>query len=96
MIYIAAYDIEDDAERQKVASILQAWGFVRVQRSLYVGRLPRGAAGDLAKVLARVLKGRGHVVLVPVSESQLEAAVEVGSPPYAPLRPPRYAPALIV
>ena len=73
--------------------MLQAWGFVRVQRSLYVGRLQRAA--DLAAVLARRVK-TGHVALIPVTEELLWGALEVGTPPYAPLKPPRYVQTLLV
>jgi CRISPR-associated protein Cas4 len=85
MIWAAVYDISDDGERSWAASVIQAWGFVRVQRSLYVGRLQRAA--DLAAVLARRVK-TGHVALIPVTD--LRGALEVGTPPYAPLKLPRY------
>ncbi|AFA39129.1 CRISPR-associated endoribonuclease Cas2 [Pyrobaculum oguniense TE7] len=89
MIWLAVYDIEDDGERAKAAAVLQAWGFVRVQRSFYVERLPRGRAADLLRVLALVVKS-GHVALIPVPDSALDGALELGKPPYAPLKPPRY------
>lgn len=95
MIWLAAYDIEDDGERAKAAAILQAWGFVRVQRSLYVGRAPRGVVQDLVKTLGRHVK-TGHVVLVPVTEELLSKALEHGAPPYAPLRPPSYKQTYVV
>lgn len=96
MIFVAAYDIQDDAVRQKVASLLQEWGFTRVQRSLYVGRLPRGSAQDLLKTVERIIDGKGHLVLIPVTEAQLERALEAGAPPYSPLKPPRYGQVLLV
>jgi CRISPR-associated protein Cas2 len=95
MIWVAVYDISDDGERGWAASVIQAWGFVRVQRSLYVGRLQRGRAADLAAVLARRVK-TGHVALIPVTEELLLRALEVGTPPYAPLKPPRYVQTLLV
>jgi CRISPR-associated protein Cas2 len=95
MIWLAVYDISDDGERAWTASVLQAWGFVRVQRSLYIGRLQRGRAADLAAVLARRVR-TGHVALVPVTHELLERALEVGTPPYAPLKPPRHVQALVV
>jgi len=75
--------------------VLQAWGFVRVQRSLCVGRLQRGRAADLAAVLARRVKS-GHIALIPVTEELLLRALEVGTPPYAPLKPLRYVQTLLV
>jgi hypothetical protein len=51
----------------------------------YVGRLQRAA--DLAAKLARRVK-TGHVALISVTD--LWGALEVGTPPYAPLKPPRY------
>ncbi|ACB39519.1 CRISPR-associated endonuclease Cas2 [Pyrobaculum neutrophilum] len=95
MIWLAVYDIEDDGERAKAAAVLQEWGFVRVQRSFYVGRLERGRAKDLLHILSRYVK-RGHIALIPVSREQLEAALELGKPPYAPLKPPRYAQAYVI
>jgi CRISPR-associated protein, Cas2 family len=95
MIWIAVYDISDDGERSWAASVIQAWSFVRVQRSLYVGRLQRGRAADLAAVLAKRVK-TGHVALIPVTEELLWGALEVGTPPYASLKPPRYVQTLLV
>lgn len=88
-IYVAAYDIEDDSVRLKAARVLEAWGFVRVQRSLYVGRLQRARAQDLIHLLARILQGKGHIVLLPLTDDLLERRLEAGTPPYAPLTPPR-------
>jgi len=95
MIWLAVYDISDDGERAWAASVLQAWGFARVQRSLYVGRLQRGRAADLVAVLARRVK-TGHVALIPVTDELLNKALEVGTPPYAPLKPPRYVQTVVV
>jgi CRISPR-associated protein Cas2 len=95
VIWLAVYDIEDDGERAKAAAVLQAWGFVRVQRSFFVGRLPRGRAQDLLHVLARHVK-TGHVALIPVPDDSLDKALELGAPPYAPLKPPRYVQTLVV
>jgi CRISPR-associated protein Cas2 len=47
-------------------------------------RLQRAA--DLAAMLARRFK-TGHVALISVTD--LWGALEVGTPPYAPLKPPR-------
>jgi len=95
VIWVAVRDISDDGERGWAASVLQAWGFARVQRSLYVGRLQRGRAADLAAVLARRVRS-GHVALIPVTDELLGRALEVGTPPYAPLKPPRHGPAVVV
>jgi len=59
-----------------------------------VGRLQRGRAADLAAVLARRVRS-GHVALIPVT-ALLGRALEVGTPPYAPLKPPRHGPAVVV
>jgi len=96
MIYVVAYDISDDGERARVASILQAWGLVRIQRSLFVGVLPRGRVNDLAQVIKRSLKGEGHVLFLPITPELLRKRVEVGVPPYAPISTPKYAEAVIV
>jgi len=96
MIWLAIYDVEDDGERAKIASTLLSWGFARVQRSFYVGRLPRGRAQDLALRISRILRGGGHIVFLPSSEEQLEKSIEVGIPPYSPLRPPRRADAVVI
>lgn len=95
MIWLAVYDIEDDGERARASAILQAWGFVRIQRSFYVGRLPRGRAADLLKILERHVRS-GHVALIPITEELLAKALELGKPPYAPLKPPRYPQTYVV
>ncbi len=80
MIYLVAYDISDDSERERVASALMAMGFVRIQRSVFVGRAPRGRVADLVEAVRRVLRGSGHVVIVPVPEHLFRKRVEVRQP----------------
>ena len=96
MIWLAIYDISDDSERERVAQTLLAWGFARIQRSAFIGRLPRGRAADLAEVLRRILRGRGHIVLIPVTEDQLARRLEIGAPQFDPIRPPRQRQVLII
>jgi len=96
MIWLVAYDVSDDSERERIAQTLMAWGFVRIQRSVFVGRLPRGRAADLREVLARILRGRGHVVMIPITEEQLGRRLEVGAPQFEPIRPPKRQQTLII
>jgi len=84
MIFLAAYDIQDDGVRAKVAKVLEAWGFSRVQRSVYVGRLTRARAQDLLRVVERLLKPGDHLLLIPITEEQLRARLEAGRAPFNP------------
>ncbi len=79
MMWLVAYDISDDAEREKVAALLQAMGFSRVQRSVFVGRGPRGRVLDALERAKRVLRGRHHVLAVPV---QWDLRAEAGTPQF--------------
>ena len=92
MMYLVAYDISDNDERERVASALMAMGFVRIQRSVFLGRAPRGRVADLAEAIRRIVRGRGHVIIVPVPEHLVAKRIEIGQPQFdsaqAALRPP--------
>ena len=49
--YLAAYDITDDRERDRVATLLEGYGF-RVQFSVFQLRLTRSGLGRLERGLA--------------------------------------------
>ena len=60
--YIAAYDVTRDKERDRVARVLQGYGF-RVQRSVFELRLTRGQREQLLRALQALELQSGFVSL---------------------------------
>jgi CRISPR-associated protein Cas2 len=68
LMVVVAYDISRDDARLKAARILQAMGFARIQRSVYVARGGAAKARDAARALARILNedtDRADIILIP-------------------------------
>jgi len=66
---VVFYDISDDRVRQRVARFLQSLGFVRVQRSVFIGRGGFARAKDVVRGSLRLIdRGRDSVAAVVVPE----------------------------
>lgn len=63
------YDISDNQTRFNLANYLKTKGFVRVQRSFFIGRPTPGILKDVERVLPRYVHFESDVIhLVPVPE----------------------------
>jgi CRISPR-associated protein Cas2 len=60
--YIAAYDLAEDRERNRVAAVLEGFGF-RVQKSVFELRLTRGQREEVLSKLAALKLETGFVSL---------------------------------
>lgn len=72
--YVVAYDVSDDAEREKVAKILQGFGS-RVQKSVFECRLTAGMRNRLATRLEKLELATGGVLLYRLNERSRAIAI---------------------
>ncbi len=76
---IVAYDISDDATRQRVADWLLAKGFTRIQRSLYVARGGTALARDVERFVRRFIDPKKDVVhIIVVSDLEWDRRIVIG------------------
>ncbi len=81
---LVVYDISDDKSRLKVARLLQSWGLSRIQRSAFMGRIPKHRLKDLGRALDRLIDEETDIVhIVPLQPRDLEATMVLGKPHWA-------------
>jgi CRISPR-associated protein Cas2 len=79
MFYIVSYDIPHDRTRTRIASLCQAYGFKRIQFSVFAGEQTRNMVEMLAMEASDILGKRlGKVVVVPVCGRCYEKIIDVG------------------
>ena len=61
-LYVVAYDISSDRERNRADKLLQGYGFRR-QRSVFECRLTRGMLGRLRRDLEELMLESGFVMI---------------------------------
>lgn len=86
--YVVVYDVTEDAERTRVAKIVEGFG-IRVQKSAFECHLGQGARGELERRLTALALKSGHVCLY-----RLDARAKrrtVGAAPPNPLDDANYA-----
>jgi CRISPR-associated protein Cas2 len=66
--YIAAYDIADDRQREKVAKVLHHYG-IRIQRSIFIVDLEPQDLDELPAELGKLLGESDLLDIVPIAES---------------------------
>ncbi|MEZ0248835.1 MAG: CRISPR-associated endonuclease Cas2 [Thermoproteus sp.] len=82
MYIIVVYDISENDVRTKVAEVLRAYGLERVQRSVFVGRLPPALVKDLAERIGRTIRGaNADVAIFKVDRRAIDTAVWIGARP---------------
>lgn len=78
------YDITEDDVRNKVAEVLRSFGLERIQRSVFVGRLPPALEKELVERIRRVVRGaNADVAVFKVDRRAVETAVRIGGAPLA-------------
>ena len=81
---LVVYDISDDRSRLRAARLLQSWGLSRIQRSAFLGRIPKHRLKDLGRALARLINEETDIVhVIPLQPRDLEAATVLGKPLWA-------------
>ena len=80
MLTVFAYDIADDRRRRKVAGILEE-GLVRVQESVFEGRLTAAAADRLRRHIERLMKADDSLRVYAVPKDGLRRCHQKGGAP---------------
>lgn len=76
-LYLFAYDITHDNERNKVDKILHDYGF-RVQKSVYECRLSRGQRKQLLRRLESLSLESGHIRCYAIASERI---IKIGNVP---------------
>ena len=78
---IVVYDISDNRVREDFARFLQAHGLVRVQRSMFIGRVSSQTLKDIERKASKTINMRRDIVhIVPLSIYEYQHMKVVGTP----------------
>lgn len=81
MIILVVYDISDNQVRAELANYLKTKGFVRVQRSFFIGRPTPAILRDVERVLPKYVASENDVIhLIPVPEIMVKGIRVYGRP----------------
>ena len=81
ILCMAMYDIEDDRVRNLMAKYLLRQGFIRIQKSVYVGRLARKRFREIQADLAEVnsiYENADSIILLPLHGESLAEGRIIG------------------
>ncbi|MFD2520365.1 CRISPR-associated endonuclease Cas2 [Emticicia soli] len=83
MLYLIAYDLENDSIRQRIAKRLLATGLERIQYSLFIGPLSDTQYAETTEWLqAQVKKDKKHSLLnIPLHNDMLTAIEHFATEP---------------
>jgi len=78
---IVVYDISDNRVREEFAKFLQAHGLVRVQRSMFIGRVSSQTLKDIERKASKTINFEKDVVhIVPLSIYEYQHMRVIGTP----------------
>ncbi len=79
MLILVIYDITEDEVRQKVANLLLQYGFKRIQRSAYIGKIPNHILKELEIKLRKIMKtAHGNIQIFKITKQQYRSRIEIG------------------
>lgn len=81
MIYLLAYDIENDRLRTKLADRLLELGLDRIQYSVFMGKAPEALLLESLEALNEKLKPTDRVYLFRLHRQQVADLQSWGQPP---------------
>lgn len=82
MLYLIAYDLEDDPTRTRLASKLLAMGLERIQYSVFVGPLADSDYQQLHQWTNELFKScptRHSLLIVPMHHDMRQSLLHIGS-----------------
>ncbi|WP_296521626.1 CRISPR-associated endonuclease Cas2 [Rhodoplanes sp.] len=79
-LYVFAYDIERDRARARVAKLLEN-ELVRVQKSVFEGRMTPTAARRIAKKIGREIAPTDSLRVYAVTAQGIDASLSIGAAP---------------
>ena len=74
MLLWVCYDIEDNRIRRNLAKYLERKGLIRMQKSVFIGRISLGVGRELRdtlKELSGLYQSHDSMLIIPLSEDQL-------------------------
>lgn len=78
---VVVYDISNDKVREDFANFLQAHGLVRVQRSMFIGKVNSQTVKDIErKALKNINLSRDIVHIIPLSIYEYQHMKTIGTP----------------
>lgn len=89
--YLVVYDISEDKERDRVASLLEGFGF-RVQKSVFECRLTKSGRGRLLRGLEALNPASGFVSMYTLRGSAKRVSIGVVPPAAAADAPYAFVP----
>lgn len=67
---LVAYDIEDNGSRSKIVELLQYYGLVRIQYSVFAGEIPVRKLKEMSDSLFDMeLEDDDNITIVPICEN---------------------------
>ena len=85
MAYLIAYDIENDKLRNKLANELLATGCIRLQKSVFAGKLKGALFKHMEKWLKKNVDTTKYpddkVLILDIGPEQMKAMQWIGKPP---------------
>ncbi|MEM1826359.1 MAG: CRISPR-associated endonuclease Cas2, partial [Desulfurococcaceae archaeon] len=81
MLILVVYDISSNEVRLDLANYLKTKGFVRVQKSFFVGRPLPSVLKDIERTLNRFIRSENDVIhIIPVPEIYVKQIKVYGKP----------------
>lgn len=81
MVFFVMYDIENDKVRRYVSKYLEKKGYLRVQKSVFLGKADRNEfnkIGDTLRKVNEIYENEDSIVLIPVSSDELTSMELIG------------------
>lgn len=79
--YFLMYDIEDNKVRRQIAKYLKTKGFVRIQKSVYLGWLPPKLYSDVSQDLKEInsfYENADSIIIIPAMMEILQRTLLIG------------------
>lgn len=78
---IVVYDISNDRKRLELASALKSYGLVRVQRSMFIGRVSSQTLKDIVRKADKIIDKEHDVVhVIPITIYAYQHMKVIGTP----------------
>ena len=79
MFYLISYDIPKDSIRTKVARLCEAYGFQRIQFSVFAGTQTRNMVETFSLEVRDLLGKRlGKIIVIPICMKCFEKIIKIG------------------
>ncbi|MEM0370910.1 MAG: CRISPR-associated endonuclease Cas2 [Pyrobaculum sp.] len=82
MYVLVVYDITENDVRNRVADILRSFGLERIQKSVFLGRLPPALVKELEEKLRKATRGAdADVAIFRIDRRVVDTMVRIGPAP---------------